>query len=171
MKSLEEILFSEQPEGERFRIENEQQLDWALRKIKEAEKELKEIQRQRDEYMEKINAWFADAAKEHNSTIERMTGLVTEYHMGILSENPKKKTIKRPLGTISARTTDKFDYDEDILVEHLKENQMEDLLKVKYSVDKTAVKAHFKETGELLPGLRITPEHTTFKVKIKEDEE
>lgn len=167
MNALADQVFGA-PEGaedrERFRIQDDQALTWAMKKLRELTQEYERKKAERDELIERVNKAFEANTRETVSSIQYFQSLISEYHRQELERNPKRKTITTPYGKSKSRTSLKFQIeDEEKVLGWAKESGVG----LKYGIDKTAIKKHIKETGELIDGMKVY-EETDFSVSIEE---
>jgi phage host-nuclease inhibitor protein Gam len=171
--NIEEILFGEAPE--KFEINDDNSLAWALRKIRQAEEEIAKAEKKREEWIKKINEWFGDETTPHVKTIEYMKTLVHDYMI-----RTGKKTVKHPLGTVRTRKTTRLEVvDETRFLAWAKESGNDQFIRVKEEVDKKELKkniapgtiggAFYLGTGEEIPGVIAQAEEKT-SIDIKEEE-
>jgi phage host-nuclease inhibitor protein Gam len=87
----------------------------------------------------------------------------------LLEEDPKgNKTVKLPHGTLKARKQqDKWEYDDETIIEWAKANKSLSLIRIKEEPDKQAIKEYVKMTGEVIPGVTITPQGLKFNVEVE----
>jgi len=105
--------------------------------------------------------------------MNRMEALLQEYHREQLRQNPKAKTIKRPVGTLKSVTRNKWHYREDDLLRWLKQHRP-DLVRIKEEPNKQQLKKVAKiqgdrvytEDGERVEGVMVMPE-TEFKIEVE----
>jgi hypothetical protein len=172
------------PEKPRFVIETTEQAIWALRKIARIEKERQEAREAAQLEKARIDEWLAAEEKRCDQARAHLDFLLEEYHRKILAENPKRKTIKLPHGTLELRKQpDEWAIDEEILVPWLMENRPE-LVVVppppKPKPDRNGIKKAFevrdgravyadKETGEVVevPGIEVHRRDLKFTVKVE----
>jgi DNA repair exonuclease SbcCD ATPase subunit len=156
------------------RITSSMDIDCALKQIKHRKQQIEAQVQERDRLIEEINLWLADVTQEDREEVERLEGLLREYHERRLRENPKAKTIKHPFGTLEARKSpDKWNYREDDLLRWMKENRP-DLVRVKEEPNKQDLKKKAKvkdgwvytEDGERVEGVMVTPGEVKFSVKV-----
>jgi phage host-nuclease inhibitor protein Gam len=172
-KTIEDVLFGSAPD--QFKVSDADSLAWALRKLRAAEQEIEKAKRQRDEWIKKINEWYGEETKAALATSTKMRALIQEYQL-----LTGKKTIKHPLGTLTARTSKKIEVkNEEAFIEWAKSTGNTQFIRTKEEINKKDVRAlivqagtevYSKETGELIPGVAIQ-EETHFKVSFTEDEE
>ena len=162
MTSLEEYLLEsyEAPEdladteNQRFRIQDDNQADWALRKIARARQDLKEAEETAAMEIEKINRWLDGQRDESLRTELFFTVLLQEYYEPRFMTNPDKKTYKLPSGKVQRRTQQPlFDRDNEALLAWLKQRGMTDYVEVKET----------PKWGELKQQVQVVGEHVVIK--------
>ncbi len=94
--------------------------------------------------------------------------------MELKEENEELKTHKLPFGKLRFRKQrEKWSYDEDKLLQAIDEAGLEDLIKVKKSVDKAELKKRLivsgsrvinPDTGELIEGVEIEERGEKFSI-------
>jgi len=166
----------EQVEREAFTIQDDQAANWALRKIGQMQKQIKDNNALAVSEVDKIEAWNKQENQKAQDSIDYFQGLLSYYALSKREEDPKFKTLKLPNGAIKFRKQQpKYNYDDEVLTEHLKLTGRDDLIKVKESPDKTAVKKSFKihdgklvnpETGEFVEGVTVEQREDAFKVEV-----
>lgn len=162
MTSLEEYLLEsyEAPEdladteNQRFRIQDDNQADWALRKIARARQDMKEAEETAAMEIEKINRWLDGQRDESLRTELFFTVLLQEYYEPRFMTNPDKKTYKLPSGKVQRRTQQPlFDRDNEALLAWLKQRGMTDYIEVKET----------PKWGELKQQVQVVGEHVVIK--------
>lgn len=162
MASLEEYLLDsyETPENiddienQRFRIKDDNQADWALRKIARARQDMKEAEETAAIEIEKINRWLDGQRDESLRTERFFTALLQEYYEPRFMTNPDKKTYKLPSGKVQRRTQQpQFDRDNEALLAWLKQRGMTDYIEVKET----------PKWGELKQQVQVVGEHVVIK--------
>ncbi|ALX50438.1 host-nuclease inhibitor Gam family protein [Lentibacillus amyloliquefaciens] len=164
----------EQTNQEGFEITDDQKANWALRKIGQYKDRQSEVNATAEAETEKIEAWANQENDKAQQSIDYFQGLLAKYAMKQRAENPKFKSMKLPNGAIRFRKQQpKFHYSDDQLIDYLKKSERDDLIKVKESPDKSAVKKAFTvnedklintETGEAVDGVEIEHRDETFEV-------
>lgn len=170
-------------ETQRFIVNDEDKATWALRKLARIEAEDAAVNAQYDRETARLNDWFMSAREPLQRQREFFLGLLREYHQQCLAEDPSKKTIKLPAGTLKSKagqnrwTVDAdaflewFDNDAEIQKEH------PDLVRVKRDAALSAIKqilepkddrAVYPNTGEIVPGVSVEPGQRTFTVEVAE---
>lgn len=176
MTSLHEFLDEqEQVHDESFKVDTDEKANWALRKIKQFQEQQKENTALAEAEIEKIDEWLKSENEKLQGDIDYFTSLVAEYAIKKREDDPKFKSKKLPNGRMGFRKQQpKFHYKDDLLVESLKKSGRTDLIRVKETPDKTAVKKNFivqgdklidPDTGEVIEGVTIEHREETFEVK------
>lgn len=162
-------------ESDSFIVDSESKADWALRKIREAEARIAQVQQFAQKRIDEINAWVDKITASEQRSIEYFSGLLEVYHRKLFESNPKLKTIKLPSGELQLRKTQpQYARDDAKLTAWLKERHP-DLVKVKETPDWEKAKQRFviagrnlvdPNTGEIVDGVEVyEPEAPAFKVK------
>src|SRR5690625_1694606 len=82
----------ENTNDDRFKVENEQQANWALRKIKQYKDEIEKTNKLAEEEKEKIDMWAKQENESHQDSIDYFQSLLAEYAMKLKEDDPKMKT-------------------------------------------------------------------------------
>lgn len=174
MKLYEFLDQQEQVENEAFEIKDDQQANWALRKIKQYKEQQKENIALAEAEISKIEEWLQAANGEAQGSIDYFQGLLAKYAMKKREEEPDFKSMKLPNGAIRFKKQQpKWKYDEKKLVESLKQAGHDELIRVKEEPNKTAVKKMFvvndgkvidPATGEVIEGAEVEEREDRFEV-------
>lgn len=178
--SLNEFLEEkERVEHEGFVVDTDEKANWALRKIKQAQKQQKESNELADAEIEKIKAWNKSVNEKAQMDIDYFQSLLAGYALKKREENPKYKSQKLPNGRIKfVKQQPKYNYNDDLLIESLKKVNRTDLLKIKESPDKAAIKKSFvvtdnqlvdPDTGEFIEGVTVEQREDAFKVEVDDE--
>lgn len=166
----------EQP---KFEITNLDSLNWAFRKISALTAQQAEIDGLAQAEKQRIQQWQDSETASIKDSIDYFKGAIAQYHAAEL-ENGGKKTITTPFGK-SKSTTSKEQpdaVDKSALLAHVEENGLDQYVKVKKEVawadiKKTLTiaeidekKVVIDETGQVVPGVSVKPESTSFKVEV-----
>ncbi len=164
----------EQVENEAFEIKDDQQANWALRKIKQLKKEKENNISIAEAEISKIEAWLQAVNGDAQGSIDYFQGLLAKYAMSKREINPDFKSTKLPNGAIRFKKQQpKWSYDDKKLVESLKQSGHDDLIRVKEEPNKTAVKKLFvvndgkaidPATGEVIEGVTVEEREDKFEV-------
>lgn len=168
---------------ERFRITNDSQANWALRKIADARQKLARDQETARAEIERIQQWLKMSEAEAVRTEERMTALLHGYYAPQFQENPKVKTYKLPSGQVQSRAQQpQFNRDDATLLEFLKSREMTDFIETKETpkwgelkkqiqvVGEHVVIKDGKMEGEIIDGVEVVHRPPTFRVVTEGDD-
>lgn len=173
---IDEDLRAVEKNKERFRIENTEQADWAFRIIRKAKERKKETQEMYDRERERIDNWKKKEDTKSDNDIIFMEGLLIEYFekQRVLDE---KFRLSTPNGKVTSRKMqDKWEYQEDVLLKHLKENELEEFIRVKEEIDKSSIKKAFVKdgidvydtNGGVVKGIKVYKQPDSIKVVVEE---
>lgn len=173
---LQEYLDQQTQVNERYKVETDEQANWALRKIKQEQASLKQKEELAQSEIEKIQTWFNAESEKIKQSIEYFEGLLAEYAMNKRKDDETFKSLKLPHGRIGFRKAQpKYTYDDKTLLESLKKANMTDFITVKESPNKTQIKKAFEvagnkvvnpDTGEILEGVTVQEVGEVFNVKV-----
>ena len=175
LQEIDEIMEEDTQEKERFRIENLEAANWALRKLAAINAEEKKINDLKDKEIRRIENWAKDELDKLSNSRQFFEGLLTEYFIRQRELDPKFK-ISTPYGKVTARKQQpKWNYDDEKLVNWLLENDKE-LVRVKYEPDKNGIKKKYKivgenvvtEDGEIVEGITIEERQEKINIKVVE---
>ncbi len=168
---------------ERFRITNDSQANWALRKIADARKKLARDQETAKAEIERIQQWLKMSESEAARTEERMTALLHEYYAPQFQTDPKTKTYKLPSGKVQWWAQQpQFNRDDATLLEFLKSREMTDFIETKETpkwgelkkqiqvVGEHVVIKDGKMEGEIIDGVEVVHRPPTFRVVTEGDD-
>jgi len=173
----------EEKRAEGFIIDNKGKANWALRKIRHLKKKQSENDKLADSEIRKLKLeidevkdWLKSENDSLQNNIDFFENLLKGYALSIKEEDPEFKTLKLPFGRLQFRKKrDKWNYDNDKLLEFAKEN-IKTAVKVVEKVDKRKLKKLVKvvgdkviieATGEIVRGISIEERDEEFKVKVK----
>src|SRR5690625_4027334 len=116
--------------------------------------------------------------ENEQQNIDYFQNLLAQYAMKKREEDPKIKSQKLPHGYIGFRKKQpKWNYQDDVLLETLKKNQLTDFIKVKEQLDKASIKKAFEvvggkvinpDTGEVIEGVSVEEQGEDFTVKVSD---
>jgi len=178
MNSLQEFLDEkEQVNDEAFEVVHDSQANWALRKIKEHQQEIKWNQKMAQYEIEKIEEWEEQVNQPLTRSIDYFQGLLAQYAMAKKEADPKFKSLKLPNGNLQFRKQQpKWSYDDKTLVTSLKQLRLDEYIKVEEKPVKKDIKKVLRvagnkvvtENGEVVEGIEIEERGESFSVKINE---
>jgi phage host-nuclease inhibitor protein Gam len=165
--SLQDYLLGEVPQQEGFAITDQGGAEWALKKLVKIAQEDAADDAMAQAEIERIQTWLTERKTSRQHDREFFEGHLTKYHVGVLLDNPKQKTIKLPHGTLKARKlSDKVEYDDKSLIEWAKGNNHLDFIRTKEEIVKDKVKEALLENGESIPGVSVVPQGVKYTVEV-----
>ena len=163
-------------EKEKFEVNSLSSADWALRKIKELEANIKQNNDFAEAEKIRLEQWLESENRKYQESIEYFNGLLSHYLQELRKVNPKAK-ISTPHGTVSTRKNQKqWTYSDDVLAE-LEEKEMFEFIRIKKEVDKKELKKVLSTTddgivvnsdGEVIKGVTVVDGGEVMTVKIAE---
>jgi hypothetical protein len=182
MQALDDYLLDaydepqEQEKREQFRIKNDDEANWAMRKIAKARREFAEAERQAERERERIDAWLAGKRKAKERDEEFFVGLLTAYYLPQHMDDPKRKTFKLPAGAFQVRQQQpEFQRDDAALVRWLENHVMPDYLEVVKKPKWAELKKRIETkggvatvAGEVVDGVLVVPRGLKFTVATEE---
>jgi hypothetical protein len=164
--------------SDREMIQNPQQANYFCKVVNELREERAKTEELINQELERVQREYeAYKTREFNridGQIQYFSGLLESYATKEL-QNSKKRSIKLPHGTLSIKKQqDKYDYDEEAILECLKKNKQDKFIKVQTveTVNKKDLKKEgFSHNGKLyldnieVKGVVITAQPDKFEVK------
>ncbi|NPV53774.1 MAG: hypothetical protein HPY71_09665 [Firmicutes bacterium] len=121
----------EAPLRERFRIQDDAQANWAVRKIAQTRQELATAEALAHQEIERVERWLADRRREAERTERFFTALLMEYFIPKFAIDPRRKAVKLPSGTVQVRQQQpEFRRNDAVLLAWLKDHGRSDLINV-----------------------------------------
>lgn len=178
---IEEIDLKEEAERQQaeqqFRIQTDEQANWALRKIAKIRKQMADDQALAEAEIQRIRLWLDRETEKLQRHEHFFTTLLQNYHREILAQDPHRRTISLPAGTIQFRRQQpEYERDEHALVAWLEANNLLDFVKI----EKHADWANFKKvirpagqqavnlfTGEAVEGITVREREDKFIVDVE----
>jgi len=162
---------------EAFRVEDDQQATWAMRKLAAARNRIAEIESIANAEIDRIQEWADAECRQPMRDAEYFKFILTEYARDQRATEGRK-TISTPYGAVKSRMSqEKFVVeDQDAFLEWARKNHPE-FIRVKELPDLVALKdsalnvpgaAVDSESGEVIPGLRSEPGSPTFTVEVSQ---
>ena len=157
-------------ENEKFEIKDLHEVNSVLKTIKGLEEKIEENKSFAEIEIKKVQEWLESVNKVLENSIEYYKGLLIQFYHQEKVNNPKLKTLSVPNGKLRVRTTKKIHYDDDKMLQYLKDNHSS-LIEVVEKFNKSEVKKLFdgnvdKFSGEVLEFITET-EETTYSVKTE----
>jgi len=177
--ALSVALEGETEEQQGWRIENDAAADWAIEKIKFYRAELERKKRLAEEKKRQIDEWLKSEQEKAERQIAFFEQKLYEYFMSLdPSLLQKSKTqVKYELfsGTLKLKKQNPvIERDNEVLLEWLEQVGLTDYIKIKKepnwaelkkNVEISETKAIYKDTGELIPGIKVEPQPDKFVVE------
>lgn len=180
---LQEIEGMQEEERKHFVIVDMNGLNWAFRKMAAIKAKMNEVQALAEAERDRINEWEKKECEPLQGHMDFLGYKVQEYHEKVLSEDSKAKSIKTPYGIVKSTTSkpQPEKVDDSVLIRYAKENGLQVVEtvfdeKLKWSeLKKTLSVQEFNgemvvvdENGQVVPGVKVKPQTTTFKVEVNE---
>ena len=140
-----------------FVVDNLEKADWALRKIGGAQAEVDKIERYAMALKQRIDERVASILKPHLATIDAMTTFIRPWADVEIAKSNGKKSVKLISGTVGFRQAPAslVVNDEAAAIGWLQGHGKDELVRVKYEVNKTAVKKLIESSGEVPDGCEM----------------
>lgn len=164
-------------DNDNTRILDDEQANYFLRRLEELTNEKNELietcNTEIEKFTDRVNAFKEGRLTTFNNTEKYIKNLLKCYAEGKL-EGTNKKSLKLPFGTLQFRkSASKYDYNDDILLKYVKDNEIKDCLSIKESVNKSEIKKiGVVKDGKLyienieIPGVTVTEGTINFDVKL-----
>jgi hypothetical protein len=156
---------------ERFRVENDSQAVWAMRKLAAAKARLNDIALIAESEIARVQHWAEQQSREPMRNTEYFEGILVEYGMSQRAEG--RKTVSTPYGAIKSRTGQpKYTFtDRDEFIAWAKANRP-GWVAVKEEPALSVIRAETEgavdsDTGEIIPGLSVDPASVSFSVEVE----
>lgn len=159
------MTIAETYEDERFIIDTDTKALWAIRKIREAEKEKAELV---DFYRKQIEK----AEKETGFRVDQLKALLEDYAETLPMKEAKTQRSYALPGAklIFKKAHAVINHDDERIIKALKEKGRTEYIKTVEKLDWAGLKKVFTETGEAVDGITVELEPEAFEVKIGEEE-
>lgn len=170
MSEARDSLFGE----ETFLVDTDAKAEWALRKIAEKQEEKARWKAYYKEALAKI-------VSECDSDIDYLQSLLERYFETVphrATKTQESYKLASGAGTLIMKFSDiDYEKDEKTIIEWLKENELDGLVKVEESLcwgelkkglTISGEKAVIKETGEIVPGIKVINRGPKFTIQIKD---
>ena len=155
--------------NEQFEVTNLQGATWCFRKLRAIEDKVEEVKSVAAMEIDRITEWLARETKSLEEDKAYFEGLLNAYYVKERAKDKKFK-LSTPYGKVTARKTKKWTYDDEVVKEYVKAENLP-FIRIKEELDKSAIKKAFKdgvnnETGEYIPGITIE-EIESISIKIE----
>lgn len=149
-----------------FVVDSLSSADWAMRKIKENKDRSGEIIDYAKKEIQRLQLFIRKEESRRDNNVAYLEHLLENYLLQRREEDPNFK-LKTVTGTVSNRKSTIWNYDEEKLIDFLKNNNMAEFIRVKEEVNKTDFKKAaivtdsgvvVTEAGEVIDGVEVTQE-------------
>ncbi|GEO70503.1 host-nuclease inhibitor Gam family protein [Levilactobacillus acidifarinae] len=156
-----------------FKIDSLSSATWAMRKYRALDTKDADVKQIAQEQINSIEKWRDNQLQANKDSRGFFEGLLGDYLMELRQSDPKAR-IETPYGTVSTRKKAAgVNWSEDALVKSIKEQGLNDLLRIKEEPDKAAIKKQFhfvagryvNEDGQVLAG--ATEREATMSLVVK----
>ncbi len=168
---------------ESFRIETQDQANWACRKLARIESKRAEIKATAEREIARIQEWAMSETQRLDEEAEFFTALLDAYHRRVIADDPKAKTITLPYGVLKLRAQQpEYIRDDRQLLPWVEANKP-DCVRVKKETDWARLKSELQfvpdperphilvavdpATGERVPGVEALERPDKFSVEVK----
>lgn len=171
---VQELNIDTSKEG--FRINSREQAGFFIRKLQEARAEAEQINLSADKEIQRlsasVNTWREKELNRCNNVEGYIISLLQDFAAREL-EGSDKKSLKLPFGTLAFKSQqDKYEYDDKVLLDYLKQNKINEFIRIKEEPNKVELKKNTEvQNGKLLykgkeiAGVTVTPQEPKFEVK------
>jgi hypothetical protein len=156
-----------------FRVDTPEQAAWAMRKYRGLAQKRERHISLADKERARIDAWEQRVVSMVDSQLEFYAAHLEGYAMRERARGAK--SLEFPDGAIKTRQAGpSFEVDRGVFIEWANEAKRDDLLRVSYAPDMTAIKASVivdsgtvldPASGEVIPGLAPIPERVSVKIE------
>lgn len=164
-------------EDNKFSILNDEQANFFLRRLEEIRSEKDKINNmcnnEIEKFTNKVNNFRTKELYSLENTEKYFISLLETYAKKQL-ENSNRKSIKLPFGTMSFKKGQrKIIYDDDVLKAYIKDNNLNQFIKIKEEINKADLKKAIKYednnslsfNGNIVEGISYLPAEETFSIK------
>lgn len=181
MRELHEIIEEHEEvieEHKAFEIKDLGTLGWAFQKIAAYQSKKDKVSNYAKAEIEKIKAWQEAELKKHNDSIEFFQSHIERYHFNELLNDPRAKTISTPYGKSKSmrKSPSPIRVDEKVMLDHIVKNDLAEYIQHKpnWGAFKDSLRVMetddgfvaVDENGEVVPGVIVAPEKTTFTTEV-----
>lgn len=155
------------------KIQNIEDASKYLRKIKYLKGKIQENDALAQTEMARITEWQRKENEGITNTIGYFETILQEYFREQRAANPKYK-LSTPYGKVRSRKQqDKWEYDEEVVLKALKDNDMAEFIRTKEEINKAELKKRVADkeglvidaiTGAVIDGIKITPQPDKIEV-------
>ena len=185
-QDLDEFMMGDEPnyEAPPEPPQDADRADMQLRRLAKVRAEIAQVEEDAARQIDRINAWAERRYEVLHGRARWLQAGLEMWHRAVLADDPGRKTISLPCGTLKSRVQQpEWVFDDEVFIAWAVEHAP-DLVRVpepKPAVDKTAAKktlltvevgegAHsiLTEEGEVVPGVTVTGRGPSFSVVTEE---
>ena len=165
-------------EKKQFTVDSPEGASWALRKVRALRKQAEEVQEIASAEINHINDWRRAEMGKLEDNIAYFESLLYGYHLMVMEQDPDRKTIKLPHGTLQMRAQQpEYIRDDALLRPWVEQNKPDYLIPQPAKLDWAGLKKAIEvvgastidpDTGENIPGLMIELREPKFSVKVED---
>lgn len=182
-QDLDEFMMGDEPDydAEIEAPRDADEVDRRLRRLAKVRAELLQVEKHAVRQIDQVNAW---AEARYDVLLGREAWLaegLEMWHRAVLADDPSRKTISLPCGTLKARAQQPaWSFDDEVFCAWAKEHAL-DLVRVRLTPDRAAAKqalgfdpgvdgAGWAVTGdgEVVPGVTVTVRPPAFSVTTED---
>lgn len=176
LHELEEIETIDTEQREQFKITDLSSLNWVLRKLAAIEVKKNEVNEMINGEISRLERFRQGELSKLTDNAEFFNGLIAEYAEQKRIQDPKFRDVT-PYGSVTYhKQQPKWTYDDQTLVEHLEQNELDDFIRIKKEPDKTEIKRQFKVdkgrvydvNGVEVAGVKVEEQPDKLVVKVGE---
>lgn len=175
----EELQEEKQEEQQGWRIESDVMADWAIEKIKFYRAELERKKRLAEEKKRQIDEWLKSEQEKAERQIaffeQKLYEYFTSLDPSLLQKSKTQTKYELFSGTLKLKKQNPLiERNDEILLKWLEESELTDFIKVKKEpnwaelkkkMDINGNRAVYKDTGEIIPGIKVEPQPDKFVVE------
>ena len=171
-----------QEEDSGFEIVDINGVNFAFRKVCALKQQEKEIMELANKERERINKWVEKQLIPINNSISFFESHMKSYHEREYANDPKRKRISTPYGTLKTRTSKEGPevVDEDSLLEYAIENDIAEAIKNEIRWAEIKKKLKVVEisgakvvidvsSGQIVPGVGVKEEEVKFTIEVEDE--
>lgn len=177
--AVDERQIDDDPEAalnhDRFRIADNGQADWAMRKLARTVTSQHEVDELAARQAEPIERWRRNEQARLDRERLFWEALLVEYHRGLVETDPKATSVRLPHGVLRSRQGQpQWQFTDDEFITWANTRGLDALVRVKFEVDKANAKEALNVAddgsvtttdGEIAAGVSVAPAVRNFKVE------
>lgn len=176
MEKMRQDIVDEEVRQEGFKVDDASKAEWALKKIAEDKLEMEKFQSVCKAMIEEYQSKIHQAEQRFQASTNWLKLELKEYFNTQKKKVTKtQESVKLPSGTLKLKySKPKFVRNEELLTKWLKENKLDDFVKVKETADWAGLKKTINvsgdsvitEDGEIVEGIVVEQTEPEFVVEV-----